>query len=112
MKNGERKHESLEKMRAFWQVGTDPESQEMVKQLLHMDGEYTALENTRSTTGKRNTTQKYKSWLPEGTWTGLRNMQGLIRERNKHIFWQQAMIQLFQTGINVLYPRTRFNSFS
>ena len=27
-KNGERKHESLGKMRAFWQAGMDPESQE------------------------------------------------------------------------------------
>ena len=45
MKNGERRHESLAKMRVFWQVGTDLESQGTEKQLLRMAGVYTALEN-------------------------------------------------------------------
>jgi len=78
-------------------------SLEKMQQLRHTDGECTALTNTRWSTEKISTTQKFKSWLPEGTWIGLRSMQDPIQEQSKRIFWRQSIIQLFQTRINVLY---------
>jgi hypothetical protein len=64
-------------------------SLEKMQQLRHTDGECTALTNTRWSTEKISTTQKFKSWLPEGTWIGLRSMQDPIQEQSKRIFWRQ-----------------------